>query len=283
MRRLLAQLLSNTQSIDQESPLLPFNDSPAKLQSNYFTGREEELDQISNAFQPKMIGNPLSCNSNGEPPRCAIYGMPGMGKTQLVLKYAALSFEAHRYSFIFWLSAASIEKLNQGVSKLLTLVGHPDRYQPDQSISLLMAKRWLESQNLNNDVSWLLVVDNVHESAIKYLQDFLPTRNMRGNILITTRTKDIAGDIVDMSRDQMIALQVPNLRDAANLFLRTAGVNSAGEQNSSFQLAESLVKCVGRLPFAVVHAASFLKESRKTSGELLSLYNSKEKIKVGSL
>jgi len=143
-----------------------------------------------------------------------------------------------------------------------------------------MAKRWLETHSLNNNGRWLLVLDNVDKSAVGLLQDFLPSQNSRGDIIITTRTEDVARDIVDVPRDRILELQVPGLTDSATLLSRIAGTEFTTETISSSQLAENLVKCVGCLPLAVAQAASFMKEARKTPAEMLTLYNSREKIKV---
>jgi hypothetical protein len=53
--------------------------------------------------------------------------MPGLGKTQVALKYAELASKEKRYPYIFWISAASIDKLIQGFSKLLDLVAFAGR------------------------------------------------------------------------------------------------------------------------------------------------------------
>ena len=50
--------------------------------------------------------------SKGDPPtRCIVYGMPGLGKTQVALKYAELASKEKRCPYIFWISSASIDKL----------------------------------------------------------------------------------------------------------------------------------------------------------------------------
>jgi len=53
-------------------------------------------------------------NHGSSPTRCAVYAMPGMGKMQLALQYARLSYNQGQYSAIFWISGMTVEKLNQG-------------------------------------------------------------------------------------------------------------------------------------------------------------------------
>ena len=65
---------------------------PELLLSPHFTGRSDELEQIQRA---------LDDIHDDIPSRCVAYGMPGLGKTQLVLKYAMLAFKECRYQYIF--------------------------------------------------------------------------------------------------------------------------------------------------------------------------------------
>jgi hypothetical protein len=140
-------------SSPQAPTSLTFNDAPLGLLSAYFTGREEELANIQRIFD--VVHNDM-------PARCVVHGMHGLGKTQLALQFANLSFIQQRYSIIFWISATTVEKLNQGFAKILHLVDHPHQFHPDHDARLTAARRWLEESGL---VSWVLVVDNVNPTV----------------------------------------------------------------------------------------------------------------------
>jgi hypothetical protein len=245
----------------------PVNDAPIGLLSIHFTGRERELDFIRDALSKVQDSRP-SC--------CAVHGMPGIGKSQLILHYAKMSFDRGRYSHIFWISANSIDKLNHGLAKVLVLVGHPDRYLQEQSVRLTAAQLWLESHD-----DWLLVFDNVDSDTLDLLRAHLPRRNAGGNILFTTRMMDVADALVNAAGhpNSILRLRVLDPRDSANLLLKDAGV---AVTPSLLDHAEQLVECVGRLPLAVVHAASFMKQTRTTLDKMFELYRSKEKIEVSS-
>jgi hypothetical protein len=219
------------------------------LLSTHFTGREREEEIIRDA---------LSKIQNGRPSCYAVNGMPGIGKSQLILHYATISFDRGQYSYIFWISAKSVDKLNQGLAKVLDLVGHPDRQLQEQSVKLTSARLWLEESHDD----WLLIFDNVDRSALDFLRTYLPRKNGRGNILFTTRTADVADALVNMAGYQHSTLHLRALdrRDSANLFLEDAGVAATP---SLLCHAEELVECVGRLPLAVVQAASFMKATRQ--------------------
>ena len=252
---------------------LSFNDAPIDLLSSHFTGREEELNHIAEV---------LCAGQGNVPARYVVHGMQGLGKTQLALKYAELSFRRQQYSAIFWISGASVEKLHQGFTKVLYLVGHPDRDTPEQGIKLTLARRWLEEHITDSSFKWLLVVDNVAQEAVGFLREHFPRKNASGNILLTTRTRDVAQAVTTVAgqRHQIVELRAPDLQCAALLLLREAGINTNDTDPTTIDRAETLVKCVGCLPLAISHAASFAQQSNKNLEDVLLLYQSKHKYEV---
>jgi len=216
----------------------------------------------------------LDGTPNGVPSCCVIRGMPGVGKSQLSLCYAVKSFDAGRYTHIFWTSATGIDKLTQGFSRVLDLIGHPDRHVEDQGIKLTAARLWLEECSVN----WLFVIDNVDRNTLGFLRTHFPRR---GNVLFTTRTTDVAEALVEMTRaHSILKLQTLDVDDTTSLLFDDAGIGSETITPPLLHDAKQLVECVGRLPLAVVQAASYMKQTHTTLNEMLKLYNSEEKIEV---
>jgi hypothetical protein len=207
--------------------------------------------------------------------------MPGLGKSQLVLHYAKTSFDQGRYFYVFWISANSVDKLNHGLAKILDLVRHPDRNLREQDAKLTAARLWLEEPH---DCDWLLVFDNVDSSSLDFLRMHLPRRNTRGHILFTTRRADMAETLVTMAGNpnSILSLRSMELRDSAILLLKDAGLDTGVVAPSLFDHAEGLVECVGRLPIAVVQAASYVKQTETTLDEMLELYQGAQKLEVSS-
>jgi hypothetical protein len=199
----------SSSSVSRAPSSLTFNDAPLDLLSVHFTGREKELAHI---------GKVLDEVHGDIPTRCVVHGMQGLGKSQLTLQYAKMSFEKRRYSLIFWMSATSVEKLNQGFSNLLSLVGHTDRFHPEQSARLAAARRWLEE---SGSVNWLLVLDNVDSNALSFIRGHLPRKNERGNILCTTRTESVAKAVASVAgrRHEVFELGLPETEDATRLLI----------------------------------------------------------------
>jgi hypothetical protein len=213
------------------------------------------------------------------PARCVIYGMHGLGKTQLSLQFASTSFIQQRYSLIFWISATTIEKMNYGFTKLLNLVGHPDRSHTDQGTRLTAARRWLED---SGSIKWLLVLDNVDRDSISFIRQHLPRTNPRGNILFTTRTDAVAAALACSGGQQheTIELGLPNVQDAVNLLLKESNADAVAWTPSMTSKAKEVVKRVGRLPFAVSQTAAFMKQSQRRLDDILQLFHSKHQIQV---
>jgi hypothetical protein len=267
-------LLAHVDGIHPSSQLLQppsFNDAPIDHLSIHFTGRETELARI---------GEILNTVHGSSPTRCAFYGMPGLGKTQLALQYAKSSFDRQSYSVIFWISAATIEKLNQGFANILHLVGHPDRHHPEQIVRLKAARRWLEEAEI--PVKWVLIFDNASGGAMDFLRDNLPRRNSQGHILFTTRTRAIAEGVTSTAGQQheFFELRPLNMGNAVRLLSNEAGIDTNSGATSLTSACTDLVKCVGYLPLAISQAGSFAKNTHQNLGNLLALYQSEQKYEV---
>jgi len=166
-----------------------------------------------------------------------------VGKTQLALKYATMSYQLKRYSLVFWISGATVEKLNQGLAKVLNLIDHPDRYHVEQSTKLTSARRWLEECSAMYPTKWLLVFDNVTRKHSLSSRAFA-SHQFDGNILLTTRIKVVAEGVVSAAEQQhqFFELMAPNIHDAVKLLLKEAGINPNKRIAST---SKDLVECLG--------------------------------------
>ena len=258
---------------------LPYTDNklPSKicelpnfLLSPYFTGRGDELRQIDRVFS----------TSSGDLPRCCvIHGMPGVGKTQLALKFATLAFQKGQYPYIFWVSAVSVEKLTQDASKVVDLLRLPGRYTLNQASRVTAARAWLEDSTAAK--SWLVVLDNLsEETAITTLRDFLPRHNHGGRILMTTRIATIAERYTASGGSLQLALQPPGIDDAMTMLSAGAKLEQEGRKEASCVGLERLVRSVGSLPLAIDQAASYMRDTGSNPQEVLDVYESEEVVEV---
>jgi hypothetical protein len=215
------------------------------------------------------------------PTRCAIYGMPGVGKTKLVLRFAQVEYLLHLYSYIFWMSGATPDKLIEGVTKILDIVQHPERNHSEQNAKLIAARLWLEDSRRSHGVRWLLILDNVDRSALEFLREHLPRTNVNGNILFTTRAADVADTLVNVpGAHSKLELRVPDLVDATILLFSNAGIDTGTVTPTQQDQAEQLVQNLGSLPLAVVQAASYMRQTDMPLDVMLKISQSERKIEV---
>ena len=251
---------------------VPINDAPLGILTAHFMGRKSELAKIRSM---------LTSRQDNIPAQCAIVGMPGLGKTQLALKHTLEVFDQARGPIIFWTSAATTEKLAQGLCKILDLVDHVDRDHTDQNVRLSAAQRWLEGTGHDFPLPWLLVLDNVNEESVPFLREHLPRTNGSGAMLFTMRSVDVASALVTSDMNQSILeLEVLSPADASNLLLAELQASKPDEIASQIVKAEKLVKSVGRLPLAIGHVASFANQHLKGLDYILHLFEDKHAMEV---
>ncbi|KZP22591.1 TPR-like protein [Athelia psychrophila] len=171
--------------------LAPFNDAPVDRISSFFMGREGDMDAIASAVN--------SCDGDA-PSRFAVWGMPGLGKSQLALSYANASFTAGSHTHIIWIPATTLEKVNQGLVKVLDLTQHVDRNNPDQGARLTAGRLCLE--RFDQRLKWLIILDDVTPATLHFLREHLPRRKGHGSILITTRTLEVAKAVTSVAGQQ---------------------------------------------------------------------------------
>ncbi|KZP07070.1 hypothetical protein FIBSPDRAFT_965942 [Athelia psychrophila] len=70
---------------------LSFNDAPTGLLSPHFSGRELTLKSIFERFDASIMSGPR---------KCAVYGMPGIGKTQLAVRCSQMAYLERKYEDI---------------------------------------------------------------------------------------------------------------------------------------------------------------------------------------
>jgi hypothetical protein len=126
------------------------------------------------------------------------------------------------------------------------------------------------------------VLDNVDGGTLKFLLDYLPRRNRRGNILFTTRTDTVATALLGSARNQHTAIELilPGVEEAVKLLLAESDMDASSVTPVIMEKAEEVVRGVGCLPLAVSQMAAFMKEAGKSLDDILQLFHSKERIQV---
>lgn len=131
-----------------------------------------------------------------------LYGLGGIGKTQLAIAYA----KAHQteYSAIFWLNSRDEDSVKQSYSKIARRIlreqpsasrlgAVTDNSKLDEIVDAV--KRWLDHPK---NTGWLMVLDNYDnpkvpentDAAAVDIRRFLPETD-HGSIIVTTRSSQV--------------------------------------------------------------------------------------------
>ena len=223
-------------------------------QNPYFTGRDELLETTRQRIQDEQV--------RGYKHRIALYGLGGVGKTQMALEYC-FRYKSN-YDYIFWMSAVDETRLLSSFAKVATLGGDicitSDQTPEDIAQAVL---RWLRSK-----IKWLMIFDNLDDICI--IKGYLPLTHSSGHVLITTRNKNCDGipaegvEITPMASSESVSL----------LLIRSSLEHDAREEVKVE--AGKVVDELGHLPLAIEQAAAYIRSSQNIF-EYLSTYRQNRK------
>ena len=187
-----------------------------------FRGKRQTLDRIAYALKP----------NSGQLKSYALYGLAGVGKTQLALKFAYSHL--HLFKAIFWIAAETKGKLTQGLCDAAQQLGFVDsRTIVDQDSAIRDFMSWLRSC----DDEWLIIFDNVND--FKILTPYWPCAKS-GSILTTSR------DPASLQRTS-IGERVDSMEpsDAKEMFF-TAIEHNVPRNEGNEHLAEQILHELGK-------------------------------------
>jgi hypothetical protein len=167
----------------------------------------------------------------------ALYGLGGVGKTQVALEYA------HRYGrdygLVWWVPAEHIQGINLSLADLASRLGLPTTENPTRD-----ALAALEQLRRETDRPWLIVFDNAEDPA--EVKPLLPIGN--GHVIITSR------DHAWNSHAEPIQLDAFSRQESiAHLIEHTPRLSTSD--------AETISSIVGDLPLAIEQVAAWLGET----------------------
>jgi len=235
-------------SIDNNALSIPQKPNSSAL----FTGREEIIGKLKNHFTPQDQGN-------NQRKSFLLYGMGGIGKTQICLKFVEEMADRYflfiywlvkdfrsisRFSHVFWIDASSEDTITLGLKSLCL---HPDAKAAVTVSSVLSqsALAWISS--LQSD--WLLVFDNA-DGRPEVVEKFIPSGS-KGNILVTSRNKSL-GRVTTYENSLEVCQMLQN--EAISLLLKASHLT--GTPGNVHDLAQSIVRELCCLPLAIDQAGA---------------------------
>ncbi|KAF2718026.1 TPR-like protein [Polychaeton citri CBS 116435] len=197
--------------------------------------------------------------------RCALVGLGGSGKTQLVAEHCHRGREetskASKPRQLFWIHASSEARFNHSISIIVERLKLAGRETPKANLYRLL-EAWLDDPQNGH---WLVVLDNVddasflkepkptHDSAVtRTLFDYFPSRS-HGSLLITSRTERAARKLT--FHDDEIVRVGPMLEEHAIKLLR----RKLEDKNEDLS---KLASALEYMPLALAQAAALIVHRR---------------------
>ena len=209
-------------------------------ENDSFVGREDVIGRLMDTLLVKKRN------------RVALFGMGGVGKTQVALRMAHMLEYQDPGCSILWLPAFSMAAFDQACTELVRKLGLPSN---DDDDAKELIQRHLSLEGVGR---WLLILDNADSEdvlqgsrGIPGIRTYLP-RNRYGQVLITTRWRKIA---VDFAKTNVIPVAEMELRDAKNLLRRLVLCEHLAWED---YIVDELLRLLTCLPLAIVQAAAYM-------------------------
>jgi tetratricopeptide (TPR) repeat protein len=202
------------------------------LLSKNFAGREGVLNAISCTLPMKPHTRIL---------RAALWGIPGVGKSQIALCFAEQRWD--QYTHIFYVHATSSATIIADYRKIALRLklqrpeDDQDHAREPQVVELV--KTWLSEHS-----KWFMIFDNALEPAI--VCGYTPVEGS-GHILFTTRSQISAEVFVERSNVHEVPPMPSN--EAVELALKLQNINE--NHSMERQAAKHLAQMAAGLPIAI--------------------------------
>ncbi|KAK1569875.1 P-loop containing nucleoside triphosphate hydrolase protein [Colletotrichum navitas] len=258
--------------------LVPYNQNPD------YIGRLETLDTIKDTLG-------YGKNQTTQYSRVSLFGLGGVGKTQVALAFSYWIRDNCSDVSVFWVHSASTDRFRQAFTSIAEecrIPGHDD----SKSDVPMLVRRWLEKKERGR---WIMIIDNADDKELFFpsetgrantsketsaqsssrLSDYLPDC-AHGSILITTRDKRAALRF-SQGKPSIIEIEKMNQNETGQLLQRTLGKEAPLEEVSSLSAR------LEYLPLALVQAAAFIQENSISISEYLQLLDESDENLVDQL
>ncbi|KAA6214023.1 TIR domain-containing protein [Streptomyces albofaciens JCM 4342] len=223
--------------------------------NNRFTGRDTALEELHGKLAGPLpgAGQPLET-------RIALYGISGVGKSQIAAEYA------HRfgndYDVVWWISATNRGAAREQLAELATRMNLPVGQELGDRIRAVH-----EALRIGRPYRrWLLVFDSADD--MEQIEDLVP--DGRGHVLITTLTRDWSGS----GSAQEIEV-LPFTRTESVAYARRRAPRLTNKE------ADLLADAVQDLPLLLAQTAAWLDANPMAPREYIELIRRGEPSLVG--
>ncbi|KAB5581159.1 hypothetical protein GE09DRAFT_1168377 [Coniochaeta sp. 2T2.1] len=245
--------------------LVPYTSNPD------FVGRSGILVQLKDQLRHR-----LAQATGTSQARRSLYGLGGVGKTQIALAYAYWLQQTRPEVSVFWVHASSAERFRQAYASIAKQCQIPGYDDPKVDL-LPLVRRWLEGKDRGR---WLMVIDNADDTQVFFgrraepatidtsglegkVGSYIPDC-AHGSVLVTTRNKETGSRLANGKRP----IEVGQMdEDESDQLLRAKLDDEELDRDELLVLSSRLEY----LPLALVQAAAFIQENSISVSEYLRL------------
>ncbi|EAQ84418.1 hypothetical protein CHGG_08432 [Chaetomium globosum CBS 148.51] len=202
----------------------------------------------------------------------ALWGLGGVGKTQIALQFAQSMKDKLS---VFWIRADSLANFIADFSRLLPLLD-PEAGKSASSLDVTSLLEKTRDKLEAQAGEWLLILDNAD-----HLGDFVGTSAKselsiskyvprRGRILITTRDRRFQGSVAAASDG--LCVEPMTLSEATELLLKSVPKHLVQPSAVNTLMANDLVEELGCLPLAIAQAAANIVDQQMSFSEYVGLF-----------
>ncbi|KAF4437154.1 hypothetical protein F53441_13112 [Fusarium austroafricanum] len=240
------------------------NDPDALLVMPSLSSRQPRLDSPCNNFVQRPLyqirlreyfWNYISI----KPQIFVLWGLAGVGKTQLALKFAEIMKARLN---VFWIRADQSSNFIHDYAKLWTQMQmqmHTDNQLPNEAQDLTTLLEETCSVLESNPAEWLLVLDNADDFD-EYRQAMDPYLPRSGRILITSRDPRFQGDVA-ATEDGLNVLPMDE-KESIELLTNSIPERLQTMASETEGATSYLVNMLGNLPLAIAQAAANIRDQQ---------------------
>ncbi|KAI0139030.1 hypothetical protein F4776DRAFT_47404 [Hypoxylon sp. NC0597] len=245
----ILQSLLSLRDFPQESVTMPCNTLPVAENSRFY-GRRDILRHLEDHLRPADTRSRLSS--------IALYGLGGIGKTQIALAYAYQKLDD--LDTVFWISAEDTYSIQKSFSRVaLDALKLPKASPQAYQENMILVLDWLQ----NTTAKWLLIFDNV--DSHNALDGCWPA-SKHGAVLVTTRDVLVATLPIDTG------LEVDEFdNDEGAKFLLHMTPNRR-RIDSELESAQLVAAELGGLPLALNQMAALINARNYSIEDFRTMY-----------
>ena len=193
----------------------------------------------------------------------AVYGLGGIGKTQVALEYCYR--HKSRYAAIFWIGADFAGDLQKALSAIQKSERPESPFRGGKGVGSVNPAEVFQDMRhwLQNHVGWLAVFDNVDDLTL--LKPVIP-REIKGDVLLTSRAQVFQL----LGRVNAIELDTLPANEAKSFILHRTNRTMLDEREK--ESLEELIRELQGLPLALEQACAYIVQNDSSFSDYLNSY-----------